>query len=249
MLHLLRYEDRGTLRPVIYRASLAEMFIPYGDPNPAQYRKNVFDMGEYGIGVLANSLELGCDCLGEIRYFDAWLNDNDGHAQVLANAICLHEEDHGISWKHMDWRTGKTEVEELPVAGHLDDRHRWQLRVRLLLVPLPGRRDRVRGRELLGQVVPNGALPPGQRRPTAHHHRQVSGPHHRRLCVPLDMMVDTRQHNVIECDLVALPPARTTRMATRRGHPRDPMARESRARSGWPTGPEPAPLLADHQPE
>ena len=33
-----------------------------GDPNPTHYRKNVFDMGEYGIGVLANSLELGCDC-------------------------------------------------------------------------------------------------------------------------------------------------------------------------------------------
>ena len=80
VLHLLRYEDRGTLRPVLYRVSLAEMFIPYGDPNPAHYRKNVFDMGEYGIGVLANSLELGCDCLGEIRHFDAWLNDNDGHA-------------------------------------------------------------------------------------------------------------------------------------------------------------------------
>src|SRR6266568_2931061 len=85
VLHLVRYEDRGTLRPVIYRASLAEMLIPYGDPNPAHYRKNVFDMGEYGIGMLANSLELGCDCLGEIRYFDAWLNDNDGHAQVLKN--------------------------------------------------------------------------------------------------------------------------------------------------------------------
>ena len=95
ILHLLRYEGRGTLRPVIYRASLTEMFIPFGDPNPAHYRKNVFDMGEYGIGVLANSLELGCDCLGEIRYFDAWLNDNDGHAQVLKNTICLHEEDHG----------------------------------------------------------------------------------------------------------------------------------------------------------
>jgi primary-amine oxidase len=54
VLHLLRYEDRGTLRPVIYRASLTEMFIPYGDPNPTHYRKNVFDMGEYGIGVPAH---------------------------------------------------------------------------------------------------------------------------------------------------------------------------------------------------
>jgi len=39
VLHLVRYQDR----PIIYRASLTEMFIPYGDPNPTQYRKNVFD--------------------------------------------------------------------------------------------------------------------------------------------------------------------------------------------------------------
>ena len=46
------------------------MVVPYGDPRPAYFRRNAFDVGEYGIGMLANSLELGCDCLGEIRYFD-----------------------------------------------------------------------------------------------------------------------------------------------------------------------------------
>ena len=34
VLHDIGYEDRGTLRPIIYRASLAEMFVPYGDPAP-----------------------------------------------------------------------------------------------------------------------------------------------------------------------------------------------------------------------
>ncbi len=28
----------------------------------------------------------------------------------LANAICMHEEDYGILWKHIDWRTNQTEV-------------------------------------------------------------------------------------------------------------------------------------------
>ena len=45
--------------------------IPYGDPNPTVHFKNVFDIGEYGMGPLVNQLELGCDCLGEIRYLDA----------------------------------------------------------------------------------------------------------------------------------------------------------------------------------
>ena len=69
---------------MIYRASLAEMFIPYGDPNPTHYRKNVFDMGEYGIGVLANSLELGCDCLGEIATRHLWVTAYDPGQQFPA---------------------------------------------------------------------------------------------------------------------------------------------------------------------
>src|SRR5439155_4814651 len=69
-----------------------------------------FDVGEYGIGYLANSLENGCDCLGEIRYLDAIVNDSRGGAVTIRNAICIHEEDAGILWKHLDWRTGYSEV-------------------------------------------------------------------------------------------------------------------------------------------
>ncbi|MEM7237741.1 MAG: tyramine oxidase, partial [Pseudomonadota bacterium] len=57
-------------RPIIYRASIAEMMVPYGAPDGAHPRKNVFDIGEYGVGRLVNSLELGCDCLGAIQYID-----------------------------------------------------------------------------------------------------------------------------------------------------------------------------------
>ena len=113
VLHDIGYEDRGTLRPIIYRASLAEMFVPYGDPAPTHRFKNVFDMGEYGVGWLANPLELGCDCLGEIRYFDGVVNDQDGEPMVIPNAICMHEEDAGIGWKHTDFRTEDVEVRRL----------------------------------------------------------------------------------------------------------------------------------------
>ena len=50
------------------------MRIPYGDPGSAGYRKNAFDVGEIGLGLLTNSLELGCDWLGEIRYLDVDLS-------------------------------------------------------------------------------------------------------------------------------------------------------------------------------
>jgi primary-amine oxidase len=103
-LHHVRYEDKGRERSILYRASLTEMVVPYGDPRPTQVRKNAFDVGEYGMGMCANSLRLGCDCLGHIVYLDAHLCDSRGGALCIENAICIHEEDFGILWKHTDRR-------------------------------------------------------------------------------------------------------------------------------------------------
>ena len=55
--------------------SISEMVVPYGDPGPLHGWKNAFDAGEWGLGRMANSLTLGCDCLGEIHYLDAVLAD------------------------------------------------------------------------------------------------------------------------------------------------------------------------------
>jgi primary-amine oxidase len=89
---------------------VAELLIPYSDTRPFQGWRNAFDIGEYGIGILANSLELGCDCLGEIRYLDVELADGQGRPYTIKNAICLHEEDHGIGWKHFDADLQRAEV-------------------------------------------------------------------------------------------------------------------------------------------
>lgn len=109
-LHDISYNDRGTERPIMWRASLSEMVVPYGDIAPTQRNKNVFDMGEVGMGFSANSLVLGCDCLGEIHYFDGVVNDSEGNAVVIPNAICMHEEDFGVGWKHTDFRTEELAV-------------------------------------------------------------------------------------------------------------------------------------------
>ncbi len=110
VLHTISYTDDGLERPILYRASICEMVVPYGDPREQYYRKNAFDIGEYGLGTLANSLTLGCDCLGVIHYFDFPLVDSHGRVTPLNNVVCLHEEDYGILWKHTDWRTGQSEV-------------------------------------------------------------------------------------------------------------------------------------------
>ncbi|HEX4813004.1 MAG TPA: primary-amine oxidase [Nonomuraea sp.] len=110
VLHQVTYRDGDRDRPVLHRASIAEMVVPYADPSPVRFWQNYFDAGEYCIGKMANSLVLGCDCLGEITYVDAVLADDDGEPQTIQNAICLHEEDHGVLWKHSDLFTGSAET-------------------------------------------------------------------------------------------------------------------------------------------
>jgi len=63
VLHEVAYAGR----PILHRAGLAEMYVPYGDPAPTHRFKNVFDQGEYGVGWLANSLAQGCDCVEHIH--------------------------------------------------------------------------------------------------------------------------------------------------------------------------------------
>jgi primary-amine oxidase len=182
------------------------MFIPYGDPGPNQYRKNVFDMGEYGVGMMSNGLELGCDCLGEIRYFDGIVNDNDGGPMPITNAICLHEEDFGMLWKHKDFRTEETEVRRsrrlvlstVATIGNYEYGYFWYFY-----------QDGGIGYEIkMTGVMSNGAVPEGV---TPKHGALVApgvyGPHHQHFfSIRLDMMVDGLRNTVYECDSQGLPP-------------------------------------------
>ncbi|HEY6892422.1 MAG TPA: primary-amine oxidase, partial [Solirubrobacter sp.] len=106
VIHALGYQDGERLRPVAHRLSFAEMVVPYRDPTNTHRARTAFDIGEWGLGFMTTSLELGCDCLGEITYLDAVVHDSRGEPRTIRNAICIHEEDDAILWKHVD-----------PVAG------------------------------------------------------------------------------------------------------------------------------------
>ncbi|KAL3474031.1 copper amine oxidase [Aspergillus californicus] len=98
------HEDRE--RTLFNRISVVEMVVPYGSPETPHYRKHAFDVGEYGTGLMTNSLKLGCDCKGAIHYMDGVLSTSNGEAAVIKNAICIHEEDNGLLYKHTDFRDG-----------------------------------------------------------------------------------------------------------------------------------------------
>jgi primary-amine oxidase len=106
VLHQVAFQDGPSLRPVAHRLSFAEMVVPYRDASPDHYRRTAFDIGEWGLGFMTTSLALGCDCLGEISYLDAVVHDSHGEPRTIPNAICVHEEDSGVGWKHVDERVG-----------------------------------------------------------------------------------------------------------------------------------------------
>lgn len=110
VLHQLGYEENGKKRSILHRAALADMVVPYGDTDPMHSWKHVLDAGEASLGDCVNSLTLGCDCLGEIHYLDHACVKPDGTARKVERAICIHEEDYGILWKHHNGHAKSTEV-------------------------------------------------------------------------------------------------------------------------------------------
>jgi primary-amine oxidase len=106
VLHTVGYDDGGRTRAVAHRLSFAEMVVPYRDPTTDHYRRTAFDIGEWGLGFMTTSLEPGCDCLGEIAYLDAVMHDTAGEPYTIRNAVCIHEEDDAVLWKHVDAAIG-----------------------------------------------------------------------------------------------------------------------------------------------
>ena len=74
VLHEISYDKR----PLFNRVSLSDMSVPYADPRPPFHKKQAFDLGDTGAGLMANDLKLGCDCLGAIAYKDGVISDDQG---------------------------------------------------------------------------------------------------------------------------------------------------------------------------
>ena len=145
VIYQLAYDDHGVRRDIAYRMSFAEMVVPYRDPTFDHYRRTAYDIGEWGLGFMTTSLELGCDCLGEIAYVGR------GAARRRGRAVRHQERDllarggqrrpleaRSIAVTGAEVRRQRRMVVSVP-------RHRRELRVPRLLALLPGRQHRVRG--------------------------------------------------------------------------------------------------------
>lgn len=203
VLHQIGYDDQGERRPILYRAALSEMVVPYADTSVSQFWRSVFDAGEVGLGQHANSLQLGCDCLGVIQYLDAVVADVHGRPKVIHNAVCIHEEDVGIGWKHDGVHVATTEVRRqrrlvvsfFATVGNYDYGFYWyfytdgtiEVEVKLtgiIYTAAAGDGEQPRHGEL---VAPN-----------------LYGPHHQHLfCFRLDFEIDGPSNIVHQVDVAA----------------------------------------------
>ncbi len=168
--------------------------------------KNAFDAGEWGLGRMVNSLELGCDCLGTIHYLDATFATERGEPYVVRNAICIHEEDYGILWKHQDMHSGRTEVRRsrrlvvssIATVGNYEYGFYWYFYLDgtiQLEVKLTG-------------VMQTQALAPGHRsRYASPIAPDLAAPVHQHLfCARLDFEVDGTVNEVHEVEAHPIPP-------------------------------------------
>lgn len=201
VLHDVRYAGRR----VMHRASCAEMIVPYGDPHPMHNWRVYFDAGEYGLGACTNSLVLGCDCVGDITYLDAHLANGQGEVVEIANAICLHEEDFSLLWKHTDHGSGSVEsrrarrfvVNSMATVGNYDYAFRWNF-------GLDGHIELEI--QMHGIISTMAHLPGEQLKSTTMVDSGLSGPHHQHLfCFRLDLDVDGTRNTVREVEAEAIP--------------------------------------------
>jgi primary-amine oxidase len=204
VLHTVGYTDGGRLRPVAHRLSFAEMIVPYRDATPDHYRRTAFDIGEWGLGFMTTSLDRGCDCLGEITYLDAVVHDSRGEPRTIANAICLHEEDDGVLWKHVDELTGLQvrRSRRLVISFHVTVAN-YEYLIYWRFYQDGNIECEVRA---TGIMVTSGYPPGGQPATGAVVDHRTYAPYHQHFVVArLDLDVDGQQNTVLACDSHPLP--------------------------------------------
>ena len=122
-----------------------------------------------------------------------------------SNAICIHEEDDGILWKHSDHFSGLTEVRRsrrLVVSSvHTVGNYEYGIFWYLYLDGSIQLEMKLTGILNTSAIVEGADVPHGRRIG-----RQLAAPHHQHLfCVRLDLDIDGTDNTVVQIDSEALP--------------------------------------------
>jgi len=192
------YEDGGRVRPVLYRGSLSEMVVPYGDPSAGWYFRNSFDAGELGLGAMASSLRPGIDCPANCSVFDAVMAGSSGDPNVIPGAVAIYERDAGVAWKHEN----NTRRERELVLSYFSQPGNYEYGFDWVFHQNGAIEMRV---SLTGIMAAKGVADGSDQ----HSHmiaKNLAAPHHQHFFTfRLDMDVDGTPNRVVEMNSVAMP--------------------------------------------
>ena len=198
ILRQVSFDDR----PILYRASLSEMAVPYGDPSPGWRWRNAIDSGEYGIGQNTASLTRGADVPEGALLFDSTLATDFGEVKEVPRAVALYEQDGGLALKHegVTRRTRQLVLTHTATVGNYDYVFRWIFSEDGTLT---------NETQLTGIMLAKGGAPHTLGEATTAHpvSPSVSAVNHQHFfCWRLDMDVDGTQNRLVECNTSPLPP-------------------------------------------
>lgn len=101
VLHQVGWEQNGTVRPIIYRLGMSEIYVPYGLPDPTWAWRTAFDIGEYNLGQYAEPLAVSVDVPQNAVFFDEIVSSDTGSRGGtigLPHAAAIYERDGGSLW-------------------------------------------------------------------------------------------------------------------------------------------------------
>lgn len=99
VLHQVSYDDRS----ILYRGSLSELSVPYGDPDGNWRVRNALDVGEYSIGRFTYPMEVGRDIPENAKLLDGTFADDLGEPYLWEGAAAIYERQGGLLWSHFDF--------------------------------------------------------------------------------------------------------------------------------------------------
>jgi primary-amine oxidase len=102
VINIVRYQDGGKLRSVMYEGSLSEMYVPYMDPDPGWNSRTFLDAGEFMLGGLIKPVGRD-DCPAHAQYFTGIVPSDQGVPVLKPQLACLFEHaTDGPAWRHME---------------------------------------------------------------------------------------------------------------------------------------------------
>lgn len=148
--------------------------------------------------------------LGNIYYFDAILSNSNGEPVEKKKVVCMHEEDDGLLWKHVEYRNGHNEsrrgreliISSIATVVNYEYLFYWKLKQDGSIefdIKLSGELSTnllSRDEEENSNVPTHGTIvAPGV-------NAQV---HQHMFCARLDMAIDGHKNTVSEVDIVSQP--------------------------------------------